>query len=324
MSELVSTREVYGETLAHLAEVNEDIVVLDADLSSSTKTSLFARKFPDRFFNMGVAEQNMMGTAAGLASSGKIVFASTFAIFATGRCWEQVRYNIAYNKLNVKIVATHGGITVGADGGSHQCGEDIAIMRVLPEMRVIVPMDGREMQEVIRTIIEIPGPFYVRSSRIKFPLILDDDYAFVLGKGTVLREGKDVSLIGTGLMVSQCLEAAKILAREGISSRVVNISTIKPIDEELLVDCALKTHGIVTAEEHSVIGGLGSAVAEVISGKCPTYIYRIGVEDKFGMSGSADDLLDYFGLKPSKIAGAAKKILAMREKGSGKVIMATR
>lgn len=306
---LVGTREVYGETLAQLGEANEDIVVLDADLSSSTKTSLFARKFPERFFNMGVAEQNMMGTAAGLASCGKIVFASTFAIFATGRCWEQIRYNIAFNKLDVKIVASHGGITVGPDGGSHQCAEDLALMRVLPEMRVIVPMDGKEMQEVIRTIVALPGPFYVRSSRVKFPLILEDDYTFVLGKGTILREGSDVSLIGTGLMVSQCLEAAEKLSREGISARVVNISTIKPIDQDLLIDCASHTRGIVVAEEHSVIGGLGSAVAEVLAEKCPTPLHRIGVRDLFGLSGDADELLAYFGLQPSKIAEEAKNLL---------------
>jgi transketolase len=310
----VGTRDVYGETLAQLGEVNQDIVVLDADLSSSTKTSLFAKKFPHRFFNMGVAEQNMMGTAAGLASCGKTVFASTFAIFATGRCWEQVRYNIAFNKLNVKIVATHGGITVGPDGGSHQCAEDIAIMRVLPGMRVVVPMDGREMQEVIKAVAALPGPFYVRASRVKFPLILGEDYTFTLGKGIVLREGNDVSLIGTGLMVSQCLEAAEMLSRQGISARVVNISTIKPIDQELLIDCASSTGGIVVAEEHSVIGGLGSAVAEVIAEKCPTSVCRIGVQDAFGLSGNADELLEYFGLQPEKVAEAARRLL---DKGKG-------
>jgi len=314
LTTLVGTREVYGETLAQLGEDNKDIVVLDADLSSSTKTSIFAKRFPGRFFNMGVAEQNMMGTAAGLASCGKIVFASTFAIFATGRCWEQIRYSIAFNKLNVKIVATHGGITVGPDGGSHQCAEDIALMRVLPHMRVVVPMDAKEMQEVIKTITALPGPFYVRSSRIKFPLILGDDYVFTLGKGTILREGSDVSLIGTGIMVSQCLEAAEILSREGISARVVNISTIKPIDQELLIDCASTTEGIVVAEEHSVIGGLGSAVSEVLSAKCPTHIYRIGIQDAFGLSGDADELLEYFGLQPSKIAEAARKLLDARNR----------
>ena len=309
---LTGIREAYGETLAALGELYPEIVVLDADLSGSTKTSLFAKKFPGRFFNMGVAEQNLMGTAAGLAASGKTVFASTFAIFASGRAWEQVRYNIAYNKLNVKIVASHGGVTVGEDGGSHQSAEDIAIMRVLPGMHVIVPMDGKEMQEVIRTVVKIPGPFYIRSSRVKFPLILGDDYTFELGKGKILREGKDISLIGCGLMVSQCLEAAEILAKEGIAARVVSLSTIKPIDEELLVDCSLKTRGIVTAEEHSVIGGLGSAVAEVLSGKNPTRIARVGVQDKFGVSGSAPDLLEYLGLKPGNIVKAAQQIMEHR------------
>ena len=313
---------MYGETLAHLGEMYDDIVVLDADLSSSTKTSIFAKKFPHRFFNMGVAEQNMMGTAAGLAASGKIVFASTFAVFATGRAWEQVRYNIAYNKLNVKIVATHGGITVGPDGGSHQSTEDIALMRVLPEMRVIVPADGMEMGEILRAIVKIPGPFYIRSSRVKYPVVFNKDYKFVLGKGTILRQGKDISLIGTGLMVSKCLEAAASLEKEGISARVVNISTIKPIDEALLVDCALNTQGIVTAEEHSAVGGLGSAVAEVVSEKCPTYICRIAVQDRFGCSGDADELLGCFGLTSANIAAAAKQILNI-PRGSKAINMAT-
>jgi len=321
---LTGIREAYGETLAALGEIYPEIVVLDADLSGSTKTSLFAKKFPDRFFNMGVAEQNMMGTAAGLAASGKTVFASTFAIFASGRAWEQVRYNIVYNKLNVKIVASHGGVTVGEDGGSHQSAEDIAIMRVLPGMRVIVPMDGKEMQEVIKAAVKIPGPFYIRSSRIKFPLILGDDYTFNLGKGKIIKEGKDISLTGCGLMVSHCLEAAEILAKEGIAARVVNLSTIKPIDEELLIDCALNTCGIVTAEEHSVIGGLGSAVAEVLSEKSPTHIVRVGVQDKFGVSGTAPDLLEYLGLKPDNIVQAAKKIMELSSKKIEHVLRAAK
>jgi transketolase len=311
---LTGIREAYGETLAALGELYPDIVVLDADLSGSTKTSVFAKKFPDRFFNMGVAEQNLMGTAAGLAASGKTVFASTFAIFASGRAWEQVRYNIAYNRLNVKIVGSHGGVTVGEDGGSHQSAEDIAIMRVLPGMRVIVPMDGKEMQEVIKTVVEIPGPFYIRSSRVKFPLLLDDDYTFELGKGKILREGKDISLIGCGLMVSRCLEAADILAKEGITARVVGISTVKPIDEDLLVDCSLHTGGIVTAEEHSVIGGLGSAVAEVLSEKNPTIIARVGVQDRFGVSGSAPDLLKFLGLTPGNIVKTAQHLLERKSR----------
>ena len=317
---LTGIREAYGETLAALGEIYPEIVVLDADLSGSTKTSLFARKFPDRFFNLGVAEQNLMGTAAGLAASGKTVFASTFAIFASGRAWEQVRYNIVYNKLNVKIVASHGGVTVGEDGGSHQSAEDIAIMRVLPGMRVIVPMDGKEMQEVIKTVVKIPGPFYIRSSRVKFPLILGDDYTFVLGKGKILRQGKDISLIGCGLMVSQCLEAAEILAKEGIAARVVSISTIKPIDEELLVDCSLHTGGIVTAEEHSVIGGLGSAVAEVLSEKNPTRIVRVGVQDQFGVSGSAPDLLEYLGLTPGNIVKATQLIMGHKSQKTAPLV----
>lgn len=321
---LTGIREAYGETLAALGELYPEIVVLDADLSGSTKTSLFAKKFPDRFFNMGVAEQNLMGTAAGLAAGGKTVFASTFAIFASGRAWEQVRYSIVYNKLNVKIVASHGGVTVGEDGGSHQSGEDIAIMRVLPGMRVIVPMDGKEMQEVIKTVVKIPGPFYIRSSRVKFPLILGDDYKFELGKGKILREGRDISLIGCGLMVSHCLEAAEILAKEGIAARVVNISTIKPIDEELLIDCALNTCGIVTAEEHSIIGGLGSAVAEVLSEKSPTRIVRVGVQDKFGVSGSVPELLEYLGLKPSNIVKAAQQIMEHRSQKTEQAVRAAK
>ncbi|HPD61345.1 MAG TPA: transketolase family protein [Thermodesulfobacteriota bacterium] len=317
---LTGIREAYGETLAALGEIYPEIVVLDADLSGSTKTSLFAKKFPDRFFNLGVAEQNLMGTAAGLATSGKTVFASTFAIFASGRAWEQVRYNIAYNQLNVKIVASHGGVTVGEDGGSHQSAEDIAIMRVLPGMRVIVPMDGKEMQEVIKTVVKIPGPFYIRSSRVKFPLILGDDYTFELGKGKILRQGKDISLIGCGLMVSQCLEAAEILAKEGIAARVVSISTIKPIDEELLIDCSLHTGGIVTAEEHSVIGGLGSAVAEVVSEKKPTRIVRIGVRDQFGVSGSAPELLEYLGLTTGNIFKAAQQIMGHKSQKAAPLV----
>ncbi len=309
MANSVAIRKVYGETLAQLGEQNRDIVVLDADLSGSTKTSIFAEKFPDRFFNMGVAEQNMMSTAAGLAAAGKIAFASTFAVFASGRAWEQIRYNVCYNKLNVKIVASHAGITVGPDGGSHQTGEDIAIMRALPNMRVLVPADGNEMREMIRAIVKIPGPFYVRGSRVKFPFIMGDDYRFELGKGIILREGSDVTLIGTGLMVSKCLEAAEKLHQEGISARVVNISTVKPLDEELLVSCAAKTSGIVTVEEHSIIGGLGSAVAEILSEKCPTFVQRVGLRDVFGMSGDADNLLEHFGLTPSSIVAAAKTVL---------------
>lgn len=309
VADSVAIRKVYGETLAELGERNKDIVVLDADLSGSTKTNIFGKKFPDRFFNMGVAEQNMIGTAAGLATAGKVAFASTFAVFASGRAWEQIRYNLCYNKLNVKIVASHAGITVGPDGGSHQTGEDIAIMRALPNMRVLVPGDGIEMREMIKAIVDIPGPFYVRGSRVKFPYIMGDDYQFELGKGTTLQDGSDVTLIGTGFMVHKCLEAADALKEEGISARVVNISTIKPIDEQLIIDCAKQTKGIVTVEEHSIIGGLGSAVAEVLVEKHPTALRRVGLNDVFGMSGDADKLLEHYGLTPASIVSSAKDVL---------------
>jgi len=324
LSNLTDLREAYGKTLAQLGEENENIVVLDADLSGSTKTSVFGKKFPHRFFNMGVAEQNMISTAAGLAAAGKIAFASTFAVFASGRAWEQIRYSVAYNRLNVKIVASHGGITVGPDGGSHQCAEDIAIMRVLPSMRVIVPGDGIEMREVIKAVAEIPGPFYVRGSRVKFPALVGENYRFQLGKGVVLRDGRDVTLIGTGLMVSKCLEAAEVLDQEGISTRVVNMSTIKPLDEELVIDCAAQTQGIVTAEEHSIIGGLGSAVAEVLGEKLPAPLVRIGVRDSFGHSGTADELLDLFGLSSRSIVMAAKQTLGMHRGERTMMTMAMR
>ncbi len=302
-----STRHEYGRTLVRLGKENRDIVVLDADLSSSTQTKMFAKEFPERFFNMGVAEQDMMSTAAGLATSGKIPFASTFAIFATGRAWEQIRQSIAYSSLNVKIVASHGGVTVGDDGGSHQAIEDIALMRVLPNMVVIVPADAVEMRKVIEAIVEYKGPVYVRGSRIKFPVLYDDTYNFQIGKGHILREGDDVTLIGCGLMVAYSLEAAEKLSKEGIEARVVNMATIKPIDEELIIDSAKKTKAIVTTEEHLIIGGLGSAVAEVISEHYPVILSRVGVKDKFGISGKPEKLLEYFGLTPDDIVNAAKE-----------------
>ncbi len=313
MSQLLGTRDLYGETLAELGTINPNIVVLDADLSGSTKTCIFAKKFPERFFNMGVSEQDMMGTAAGLASSGKIPFASTFAIFAAGRAWEQIRYSIAYNKLNVKIVASHGGVTVGEDGGSHQCVEDIALMRVIPGMTVIVPADGIETKKVIVAVSKHKGPVYVRVSRIKFPVIFDDGYAFKIGKGKIVAEGSDVSIIASGLMVSRGMEAANQLKKEGISARVINMSTIKPIDEALILDSARKTGAIITAEEHSTIGGLGSAVAEVVGEGCPVPIKRVGVEDKFGFSGKAEELLSHFGLTAEKVVCAAREVLKRKQ-----------
>jgi len=306
---MIATRDAYGETLARLGEINKDIVVLDADLSGSTKTAIFAKKFPDRFFNMGVAEQDMMGTAAGLAVAGKIPFASTFAIFATGRAWEQVRQSIAYPKVNVKIVASHAGITVGEDGASHQSVEDIAVMRVIPEMTVIVPADGIETRKVIEEMVRYKGPVYVRVSRGKSPVILDESYSFEIGKGTVLREGTTVAIIACGIMVSKAIEAADILGKEGLSARVINISTIKPIDKDLIIKAARETCAIVTAEEHSIIGGLGSAVAEVLAENHPVPMKRVGIEDKFGTSGDADRLMEIYGLTPENIAKAAREVI---------------
>ena len=306
-----STREAYGKTLVELGEKNRDIVVLDADLSGSTKTQMFAQKFPERFFNMGISEQDMMGTAAGLAVAGKIPFASTFAIFATGRAWEQIRQSIAYAGLNVKIVASHGGITVGDDGGSHQALEDVALMRILPNMTVIVPADAIEMAQVIRIITEeYYGPVYVRSSRIAFPVIYENkNYSFKIGKADIVREGDELTIIAMGLMVHHALAAASLLALEGIEVRVINMSTIKPIDEEIIIDSAQKTGLIVTVEEHSIIGGLGSAVCEVVSEKYPVPVKRMGIKDRFGISGKPEKLLSYFKLTPQDIAQEAKKLL---------------
>lgn len=306
---MIATRDAYGETLARLGETNKDIVVLDADLSGSTKTAIFAKRFPERFFNMGVAEQDMIGTAAGLATAGKIPFASTFAIFATGRAWEQVRQSVAYPKLNVKIVASHAGITVGEDGASHQSVEDIAVMRVIPEMTVIVPADGIETRKAIEEVTRYKGPVYVRVSRGKSPVLMDESYDFKIGKGTVLRDGSDVAIIACGIMVSKALEAADILKKEGLSARVINISTIKPLDTDLIIKAARDTGGVVTAEEHSIIGGLGSAVAEVLAENRPVPMKRVGIEDRFGTSGDADRLMEIYGLTSENIAKAAREVI---------------
>lgn len=312
MSSMIATRDAYGETLAALGEENENIVVLDADLSGSTKTSLFAKKFPERFFNMGIAEANMIGTAAGLAAAGKIPFASTFAIFAVGRAWEQVRQSVAYPKANVKIVATHSGVTVGEDGGSHQSVEDIAIMRAVPNMTVIVPADGIETALAVRAAAEFNGPVYVRLGRGKVPTIFTDSYRFAIGKGVQLRAGADLTFIGTGLMTAQALLAADILQKEGISARVLHIATVKPLDEELIIAAARETGAVVTAEEHSIIGGLGGAVAELLSERCPVLMKRVGIKDRFGLSGKGDELLKYFGLMPENLVDAAKELLARK------------
>lgn len=309
---MIATRDAYGEALAKLGEENSTVVVLDADLSGSTKTSLFAKKFPDRFFNMGIAEANMIGTAAGLAAAGKIPFASTFAIFAVGRAWEQVRQSVAYPKANVKIVATHSGITVGEDGGSHQSVEDIAIMRAVPNMTVIVPADGIETALAIKAAADFKGPIYIRLGRSKVQTIFDDSYKFSIGKGAQLREGTDLTFIGTGLMTAQALLAADILQKEGVSARVIHIATVKPLDEELILTAARETGAVITAEEHSIVGGLGGAVAELLSEKCPVLLKRVGIRDRFGLSGKGDELLKYFGLLPENLVDAAKDLLAGR------------
>jgi transketolase len=307
-----STRVEYGKTLAQLGAENPLIVVLDADLSGSTQTHHFAKVFKDRFFNVGIAEQDLMGTAAGLALGEKIPFASTFAMFATGRAWEQIRQTIAYGNLNVKIVASHGGVTVGEDGGSHQAVEDLALMRILPNMVVLVPADGPETRAMTRWAAGYHGPVYMRTGRMAVPLIYDDSYTFELGRGTVLREGRDVTLMGVGIMVQACLDAAAILARENIAARVVNLSCLKPLDWELVVDSARRTGALVTAEEHMVSGGLGSAVSEILSEHCPAPLQRIGLRDTFGMSGPPADLLKHYGLTADDIKQAALKVMARK------------
>jgi len=308
----IATRDAYGEALAELGAVNENIVVLEADLSKSTKTSDFKKVYPERHFNMGIAEQNMLGVAAGFAAAGKIPFASSFAVFATGRAYDQIRNSIAYPNLNVKIAATHAGLTVGEDGGSHQMLEDIALMRALPNMTVIVPADGIETKQAIKAAAEYEGPVYIRMGRPKVPVLFDENYTFEIGKGVVLKEGTDVTLVGTGIMVSKAVEAAELLAAEGISAAVVNISTIKPLDAELIIAQAQKTGAIVTCEEHNIYGGLGSAVAEVLVENCPVPMARVGVADKFGESGLPDELLEKHGLTAANIAAQAKAVIAKK------------
>ncbi|MDU1078324.1 transketolase family protein, partial [Clostridium sp.] len=286
MSKKIATREAYGKALAVLANTNENVVVLDADLSKSTKTADFKAVAPERFFNMGIAEGNMMGVAAGLSTCGKVPFVSTFAMFAAGRAFEQIRNSICYPKLNVKVCATHAGLTVGEDGASHQAIEDISLMRSVPNMVVINPADDIETEAAIKAVAEMEGPCYVRLGRMAVSRVNDEtNYNFVIGKGITLAEGNDVAIIGTGIMVEAALEAKEELAKEGINARVINIHTIKPIDEELIIKAAKETGVIVTAEEHSIIGGLGSAVAEVVSEKCPVPVLRVGVKDTFGESG---------------------------------------
>ena len=308
-----SQRKQYGRTLVELGKEHKNLVVLDADLSSSTRTADFAAAFPERFFNVGIAEQNMMDTAAGLAASGKIVFASTFAVFGTGRCYDQIRQSIAYPKMNVKIVASHAGITVGGDGASHQIIEDIALMRVLPNMTVIVPVDSLETRRVVKTIVGTIGPCYVRIGRADVPTVTDEDTKFEVGQAPVMREGKDVTLIGCGIMVSKCLEAAEELSKHGVDARVVNLHTIKPIDKKTIVRAARETGGVVTAEEHSVTMGMGSAVAMVLVENFHVPMKRVGIPDVFGESGACDELMDKYGLTVDNIVEAAHDVLKRKK-----------
>jgi transketolase len=307
-----SQRKEYGRALVDLGKSRKDVVVLDADLSSSTRTADFAREFPEHFFNCGIAEQNMMGVAAGMAASGKVVFASSFAVFATGRCWDQIRQSIAYPKLNVKICATHAGITVGGDGASHQTGEDIALMRTLPNFTVGVPADGPETFKMTKTFAEWNGPCYMRMGRLDFPTVTDPDVPFKVGKGSVLRNGDDISLIGCGIMVSRCLEAAEMLERRNISAQVINMSSIKPLDDALVADAVKRTGGVVTAEEHNVVSGLGAAVATYLVEHDPVPMRRVGIMDTFGESGEGEELMRKYGLTADKVVEAAEEVMRRR------------
>lgn len=309
MVDMIATRDAYGDALKELGELNNNVVVLDADLSGSTKTGVFKKSYPDRFINVGIAEQNLIGTAAGLAAAGKVPFASTFAMFASGRAFEIIRNSVCYPNLNVKIAATHAGLTVGEDGATHQALEDISIMRSLPNMVVLNPADAVETRQCIKLAAEHNGPVYIRLGRSKTPVIFDESYKFEIGKGVELKEGSDIGIIATGIMVGKALEASEELAKLGINARVINISTIKPIDTDIIVKAAKETKGIVTVEEHSIIGGLGSAVAEVVVENHPTKVLRIGTMDKFGESGDGNDLLEKYGLTVENIVKKAKEIL---------------
>lgn len=314
MSKKIATREAYGKALAELAKENENVVVLDADLSKSTKTADFKAVCPERFFNMGIAEGNMMGVAAGLATCGKVPFVSTFAMFAAGRAFEQIRNSICYPKLNVKVCATHAGLTVGEDGASHQTVEDLSLMRSIPNMVVISHADAVETMAAIKAIANYDGPCYVRLGRAAVNVINDENtYEFKLGKGVVLSEGKDVTIIATGIMVDAAIEAKDILANEGINAKVINIHTIKPLDSELIIESAKETGAIVTAEEHSVIGGLGSAVAEAVTEKYPVPVLKVGVNDVFGESGKPDELLKAYNLTAQDIVNKVKDAITLKK-----------
>lgn len=311
VGEKIATREAYGNALVEFGN-NENLVVLDADLSGATKTAGFKKAYPERFINCGIAEGNMMSVAAGMATCGKIVFASSFAMFSAGRAFEQVRNSIGYPHLNVKIGATHAGLSVGEDGATHQCNEDIGLMRTVPGMVIINPADGAEARLAVKAAIEYCGPVYLRFGRLALPIIFDENYKFEIGKGTYLKKGKDVTIISTGLMTSEALKAEEILKSEGISASVINMATIKPIDKEIIINAAKETGAIVTAEEHNIIGGLGSAVAEVLSENCPVILRRVGVDDAFGRSGKATEVLEKYGLDATNIVKKAKEAISCK------------
>lgn len=309
MTKKIATREAYGNALVKLGEMNKNIVVLDADLSKSTKTNNFKEAYPERFFNMGIAEQNLMGVSAGLAAAGKVPFASTFAMFAAGRAFEIIRNSICYPKLNVKVCATHAGITVGEDGASHQAIEDISLMRSIPNMVVVNPADAVSAEKLLFEVAEYQGPAYVRLGRAAVPVLYSEDTKFEIGKGMQLREGTDITVIATGIMVTEAMTAAEKLEAEGISVRVIDIHTIKPIDADIIIKAAKETKGIVTAEEHSIIGGLGSAVTEVVTENAPTRVIRVGVNDSFGESGKPAELLEKYQLTADRIVEECKKLV---------------
>ena len=314
MGNKIATREAYGKALVKLSELNKNVVVLDADLSKSTKTADFKAVSPERFINIGIAESNMMGVAAGLSTCGKVPFASTFAMFAAGRAFEQIRNSICYPKLNVKVCATHAGLTVGEDGATHQSIEDISLMRSIPNMMVINPADAVETEAAILAVAEYKGPCYVRLGRLPVSVINDaESYKFEIGKGVTLSQGEDVTIVATGIMVELALEAKDILSKEGINARVINIHTIKPIDKDLLIKAAKETKTIVTAEEHSIIGGLGSAVAEIVTEECPVPVLKVGIKDTFGESGKPDELLKAYGLTVEAIVEHSKKAISLKK-----------
>lgn len=309
----VATRVGYGEALVELGSERDDFLVLDADLAAATQTGMFKKAFPERFYDCGIAEGNMISIAAGIAATGKKVICSSFAMFAAGRAFEQVRNSVGYPHLNVIIGATHAGISVGEDGATHQCCEDIALMRTIPGMTIINPADETEAKKAVRAALELDGPVYMRFGRLAVPVIFGDDYNFEVGKGVELKNGADVTVIATGLMVNEALEAYEILKNEGINARIINMHTIKPLDKEIVLKAARETGAIVTAEEHSVIGGLGAAVSETVCEECPVPVVKLGVNDTFGHSGPAVKLLDEFGLRAANIAQKAKQAIALKK-----------